>query len=452
MMMPKVPYSLLFLAQIVISFHGSPPALWPQDTDCIQANELCSSDPTCSSRYRTLRQCLAGRDRSALLSSPECQNVMEVLQESALYLCRCRRGMKKEVQCLQVYWSIHAGLSDGEEFYEMSPYEPVTFRFSDIFRLASISSGAEPTASKQNACLDATKSCNLNDVCKKLRSNYISTCIKVPEGCARRKCQKALRTFMERIPMDLSYPMFFCPCRDTACAERRRQTAVPDCSFVRPVYPNCMELWGTCRQDVVCRSRLADFITNCQSSPKSPSGCVRDNYPACLGAYAGLIGYDVALNFLDSNPHSLSLGPWCSCTGSGELETECETYLKEFTHNLCLKNAITAFGNGTDIVHAKTIPRLPLTTTSPKAERKPPLPDNQSDSNTVYESNASTCTNLQEMKNSSAPILNVCVSENQLSTNQIPDLRANGETSGIPQLRACSPYIILLFLYLTTLY
>jgi hypothetical protein len=29
----------------------------------------------------------------------------------------------------------------GEEFYEASPYEPVTSRLSDIFRLASIFSG-----------------------------------------------------------------------------------------------------------------------------------------------------------------------------------------------------------------------------------------------------------------------------------------------------------------------
>lgn len=32
----------------------------------------------------------------------------------------------------------------GEEFYEASPYEPVTSRLSDIFRLASIFSGKWP--------------------------------------------------------------------------------------------------------------------------------------------------------------------------------------------------------------------------------------------------------------------------------------------------------------------
>lgn len=34
----------------------------------------------------------------------------------------------------------------GEEFYEASPYEPVTSRLSDIFRLASIFSGKRACA------------------------------------------------------------------------------------------------------------------------------------------------------------------------------------------------------------------------------------------------------------------------------------------------------------------
>lgn len=38
------------------------------------------------------------------------------------------------------------------------------------------------------------------------------------------------------------------------------------------------------------RSRLADFHTNCQASFQSLTGCPGDNYQACLGSYAGLIG------------------------------------------------------------------------------------------------------------------------------------------------------------------
>lgn len=69
---------------------------WRPPVDCVRANELCAAESNCSSRYRTLRQCLAGRDRNTMLANKECQAALEVLQESPLYDCRCKRGMKKE--------------------------------------------------------------------------------------------------------------------------------------------------------------------------------------------------------------------------------------------------------------------------------------------------------------------------------------------------------------------
>lgn len=86
---------------------------WRVPVDCIRANKLCAAEGSCSSRYRTLRQCLAGRDRNTMLANKECKAALEVLQESPLYDCRCKRGMRKEIQCLQVYWSIHLGLAEG---------------------------------------------------------------------------------------------------------------------------------------------------------------------------------------------------------------------------------------------------------------------------------------------------------------------------------------------------
>lgn len=49
-----------------------------------------------------------------MLANKECQAALEVLQESPLYDCRCKRGIKKELQCLQIYWSIHLGLTEGK--------------------------------------------------------------------------------------------------------------------------------------------------------------------------------------------------------------------------------------------------------------------------------------------------------------------------------------------------
>ncbi|KAH0622992.1 hypothetical protein JD844_030877 [Phrynosoma platyrhinos] len=226
---------------------------WRTPVDCARANELCAAEPSCSSRYRTLRQCVAGRDRNTMLANKECQAALEVLQESPLYDCHCKRGMKKELLCLQIYWSIHLGLTAGEEFYEASPYEPVTSRLSDIFRLASIVSVA---TAKSNHCLDAAKACNLNDNCKRLRSGYISVCnreVSSTEPCNRRKCHKALRQFFDRVPSEYTYRLLFCSCKDQACAERRRQTIVPHCSYEDKEPLNCLDLRSLCRLDPLCR-------------------------------------------------------------------------------------------------------------------------------------------------------------------------------------------------------
>ncbi|TWW66165.1 GDNF family receptor alpha-2 [Takifugu flavidus] len=103
-------------ADVCYSELGSPG--WREPLDCVRASELCNQNSQCSSRYRIMRQCLSGGDkeRSAMLASKECQGALEVLQDSPLYDCRCKRGMKKELQCLQNYWSIHMGLTEGLGF------------------------------------------------------------------------------------------------------------------------------------------------------------------------------------------------------------------------------------------------------------------------------------------------------------------------------------------------
>lgn len=121
----------------------------------------------------------------------------------------------------------------------------------------ALGAGMDPaTNSKSNHCLDAAKACNLNDNCKRLRSGYISTCskeISATEHCSRRKCHKALRQFFDRVPSEYTYRLLFCSCKDQACAERRRQTIVPSCSYEDKHKPNCLELRNVCRADHLCR-------------------------------------------------------------------------------------------------------------------------------------------------------------------------------------------------------
>ncbi|KAM4607121.1 GDNF family receptor alpha-1a isoform 2-T2 [Polymixia lowei] len=356
--------------------------------DCVKANEQCLKEHGCSTKYRTMRQCVAGGKESnfskvaGLEAKDECRSAMDALKQSPLYNCRCKRGMKKEKNCLRIYWGVYQTLQ-GNDFLEDSPYEPVNSRLSDIFRLAPII--GEPAVTRENNCLNAAKACNLNDTCKKYRSAYISPCtsrVSTAEVCNKRKCHKALRQFFDKVPPKHSYGMLFCSCPpsdQSACSERRRQTIVPVCSYEEKQKPNCLELQASCKTNYICRSRLADFFANCQPEARSLSGCLKENYADCLLAYSGLIGTVMTPNYLRSP--KISVSPYCDCSSSGNNKEECDKFTEFFTDNTCLRNAIQAFGNGTDVGVWQPMPPVQTTTstTTPyqrNRERSPNTIDN----------------------------------------------------------------------------
>ncbi|XP_010015374.1 PREDICTED: GDNF family receptor alpha-4 [Nestor notabilis] len=307
--------------------------------DCLQAGESCTNDPICSAKFRTLRQCIAGNGANKLGpdAKNQCRSTVTALLSSQLYGCKCKRGMKKEKHCLSVYWSIHHTLMEGMNVLESSPYEPFIRGF-DYVRLASITAGAENEVTQVNRCLDAAKACNVDEMCQRLRTEYVS----------------------------FSCGLLCCPCDDTACAERRRQTIVPACSYESKEKPNCLAPLDSCRENYVCRSRYAEFQFNCQPSLQAASGWRRGSYAACLLAYTGIIGSPITPNYIDNSTSSIA--PWCTCNASGNRQEECESFLHLFTDNICLQNAILAFGNGT-YLNAAVAPSIPPTTQMYKQEQ-----------------------------------------------------------------------------------
>ncbi|KAI1887387.1 hypothetical protein AGOR_G00189780 [Albula goreensis] len=346
--------------------------------DCLHAGDTCSSDETCSPRLRTLRQCVAGDGSMKLGPSARnhCENAVNALLSSPLHGCQCKRGMKREKNCLSIYWSLHQSVLHGLSLVESYPYEPVEKGF-DYVRLASIAAGSEVGMTTVNRCLDAAKACNVDETCQKLRTEYVSACIK-PSGkatpCNRPRCNKALRKFFDRVPPDYTHELLFCPCTDTACAERRRQTIVPGCSYEDKEKPNCLTQLRVCKSDYVCRSRWAQFQYDCQPSVDSSSGCKQENYGACLLAYTGMIGSTITPNYVDNSTSNVA--PWCSCTASGNQKEQCAEFMAYFTDNICLKNAILAFGNGTDLSSTPNLLGQPTPATDsqqPSTSMAPPV-------------------------------------------------------------------------------
>ncbi|XP_041048919.1 GDNF family receptor alpha-4-like isoform X1 [Carcharodon carcharias] len=336
---------------------------------CLSAVAQCSLDPDCSSRFRILGQCMTGSgiEHVQPTARNECMIAALALQSNQLFTCKCRRGMKKEKGCLRIYWTMHQSHVPGYNDFEASPYEysmPGPSWGLDYGRLASLVSEGPKVQrpASVNHCLDAAKACNVDETCKQFRNEYAKYCLKPASrsGCNRHKCHKSLRRFFDLVPEEYKYPVLFCPCEDSACAERRRQTIVPACSFEEPDKQNCLSLQDTCKTDIICKSRLADFQTNCQPSKKSASYCFRENYNACLQSYTGLIGTVLTPNYVSNSSTDISI--WCTCVNSGNQREECENLLNLFTSNNCLRNATNSYTSSL-LFHLSENKQPALTTT-----------------------------------------------------------------------------------------
>uniref|UniRef100_A0A8C7YPQ6 GDNF/GAS1 domain-containing protein n=1 Tax=Oryzias sinensis TaxID=183150 RepID=A0A8C7YPQ6_9TELE len=91
--------------------HGSP------RLDCVRASQQCLKENACSTKYRTMRQCVKGGESNfSAVTGPEaqgeCLSAIDAMKQSPLYNCRCRRGMKKEKNCLRIFWSLFQSLHD----------------------------------------------------------------------------------------------------------------------------------------------------------------------------------------------------------------------------------------------------------------------------------------------------------------------------------------------------
>ncbi|XP_010765275.1 GDNF family receptor alpha-3 [Notothenia coriiceps] len=334
--------------------HGSAPV--SASSDCVVAEQRCVQEPSCIGLYRLLEYCAAEEAVSPLGSDArlECLEAQNSLQRyRPLQVCKCQRGSRREEHCLKVYWT--ARFAAYEE-YEVSPYVELQLnlvKHLEMTRMASIMAASSLSVDGQNQCLKAAQDCGLYEKCGSLRSEYVVACTKratvTDESCNRQKCHKALRRFLERVPEEYSFALLFCPCSDTLCGERRRKTIVPSCSYEengrgeeRVGKPNCLSLQNYCSRDELCRSRFADFQHNCQPSPLSASGCVRESRAMCLKAYAGLIGTIMTPNYVNNS--STEVSQWCSCDGSGNEWQGCQRIMHMFSGNLCLRNAISSMG------------------------------------------------------------------------------------------------------------
>ncbi|KAJ1126307.1 hypothetical protein NDU88_004715 [Pleurodeles waltl] len=329
---------------VVLLSGASPAALSTTQMDCIHAKSLCLQEVSCNASYHLFEQCQSGANHGEI-PQKECLEAERTLRRSPLGACKCPRTISREKMCLGIYWALHPVFTTGFLDMEDSPYEDTEMEqpgTTDFSRLAAMLS--DSLGSGHNQCLDVAHVCVANRRCRKHRNEYVSACSANSTGgpCDRRKCHRQLRHFFEKVPEDFTRSMLFCACENAQCAERRRNTIVPQCAHEEPKQRNCLQLMDSCKRerDHVCRSRLAHFQTQCQSLGRGHSACAHVHRDACLQSYMGLIGTTLTPNYISNS--SLDISLWCTCDGSGNLLEECNAILHLFTSNTCLQTAVRA--------------------------------------------------------------------------------------------------------------
>ncbi|XP_028908911.1 GDNF family receptor alpha-3 [Ornithorhynchus anatinus] len=320
--------------------------------NCLEAKDRCLADATCNVTYRRLEACTPARTRGP---SPEpetqaaCLEAALQLRGSALAGCKCQWRMRRLLLCLQAYWAAHPLVSHGDRDPGVSPFEdPVpeeTWTVVDRSKLEQLEAVPEASWGPMDPCLKLTSLCTLNPKCTRLRSLYGAACAEgrgPGGGCAPHHCRPALRGFFERAAEPYTRALLLCPCGpgDRRCGERRRNTIVPSCSYQPGDPDNCLALWDACLDDLLCRSRLANFLTHCGSGAPA-DGCPRQKPPgSCLRAYMGMIGTVMTPNYVSNSSAQVALH--CTCQGSGNQQEECQQLEATFSKNPCLRAAMEA--------------------------------------------------------------------------------------------------------------
>ncbi|KAM8972012.1 GDNF family receptor alpha-4-like [Pelodytes ibericus] len=279
--------------------------------------------------------------------------------------CKCKRHMKKEEHCLNVYWTVHPVNVQSYRDLDNSPYED---NEHDIEKTTEYTMDNEKSLtdsdvykSSDNDCLKHSNICSLHDKCSRNKHAYVNQCSVLNDDgkCERRKCHQSLRQFFKKVPLEFTKRMLFCSCADSNCAERRRKVIVPECSFEEESKPNCLQLHHSCMNDDLCKSRFADYQKHCHAFDKRARNCPKEHYNLCIHTYTRMIGTIMTPNFVSNTSIKLSL--WCTCESSGNQQDDCKTIQEMFTSSMCLKNAIKSeLGENIEMDDTQTISRVQI--------------------------------------------------------------------------------------------
>uniref|UniRef100_A0A670I3U2 GDNF family receptor alpha like n=1 Tax=Podarcis muralis TaxID=64176 RepID=A0A670I3U2_PODMU len=195
------------------------------------------------------------------------------------------------------------------------------------------------------SCFQVKVDCVNDGVCNRQLSRYLQACQANATQCNWTRCQAALRSFYENMPLNVALVLTFCDCMpsDENCHQAKGFLHGTVCGVNMVPAPSCLSVIDTCQRNEICRAKYEAFTSKCLKP--FARQCLEDtacfesldandlmcsDSDECRAAYVGMWG-------------SVLRGVECTCDTTPLAK---QTACKWFHHILHSKSCFTQISGG----------------------------------------------------------------------------------------------------------
>ncbi|XP_053239981.1 GDNF family receptor alpha-like, partial [Podarcis raffonei] len=274
-------------------------------TDCAVAKEICRGDDTCFLQYKKFQRMCRTKVANCSLRVVEYQ--ASAIQEETY------AGFDADHLKIKSQWKSSS----------LSNYEYKHLR----------------------SCFQVKVDCVNDGVCNRQLSRYLQACQANATQCNWNRCQVALRSFYENMPLNVALVLTFCDCMpsDENCHHAKGFLHGTVCGVNMVPAPSCLSVIDTCQRNEICWAKYEVFTSKCLKP--FARQCLEDkacfeslnandlmcsDSDECRAAYVGMWG-------------SVLRGVECTCDTTPLAK---QTACKWFHHILHSKSCFTQISGG----------------------------------------------------------------------------------------------------------
>ncbi|XP_028578450.2 GDNF family receptor alpha-like [Podarcis muralis] len=240
-------------------------------TDCAVAKEICRGDDTCFLQYKKFQRMCRTKVANCSLRVvvQQCLTAWKELRRTVLGSCICPEPLHK--RCTKIWKHIFNNTCvQYTQEYQASAIQEETYAGFDADHLKIKSQWKSSSLSNYEykhlrSCFQVKVDCVNDGVCNRQLSRYLQACQANATQCNWNRCQAALRSFYENMPLNVALVLTFCDCMpsDENCHQAKEFLHGTVCGVNMVPAPSCLSVIDTCQRNEICRAKYEAFTSKC---------------------------------------------------------------------------------------------------------------------------------------------------------------------------------------------